>query len=227
MAGTLYGVGTGPGDKRLLTLLAVDTLKCAEVIAVPNSGSDAAALRIVEDYIVGKEILTCDMPMTRDESVLTESHQRAANLICEVLGQGKDVAFITLGDPCVYSTYMYVHRLVEQRGFRVQIINGIPSFCAVASTLGISLCDKGELLHIIPASYGNTQELLDLPGNKVLMKSGRQLGDVLDELKNRGLLSKAQMVERCGMTDEKIYRTLEDVDASSYFSVIVVREDVK
>ncbi|MFI3206710.1 MAG: precorrin-2 C(20)-methyltransferase [Clostridia bacterium] len=224
MRGTLYGVGVGPGDKKLLTLLAVETLQKADKIIVPNMGGEKTAQKIAEDYIKDKEKLLCYLPMTRDENELKKAHEDSANLICSELEKGYDLAFITLGDPTVYSTYMYIHRLVLERGHKAEIINGIPSFCAVAAKLNISLCDKEESLHIIPASYQNTDKMLDLDGNKVLMKSGKQIKAVTDMLKEKNIIKNAKMVECCCMENEKIYTNLEEVSESSYFSVIIVKE---
>lgn len=225
MSGILYGVGVGPGDKKLLTLLAVETLQNVDKIIVPDMGGEKTALKIVEEYIQDKEKVFCHLPMTRDEAELANAHEKACDVICGELEKGYNLAFITLGDPTVYSTYIYIHRLVLQRGYEASIVNGIPSFCAVAGKLNISLCDKSEALHIIPASYEHTEAMLKLDGNKVLMKSGKQLVQVLDFLKQNGMIEKAKMVECCYMENEKIYENIEEVTESSYFSVVVVKED--
>ncbi len=224
MQGILYGVGVGPGDPKMLTLQAVETLQQVDKIIVPDMGGEKTALKIAAQYIAGKETLLCHLPMTRDEAELAAAHAAAAELICTALAAGQNLAFITLGDPTVYSTYIYLHRLVLAKGYTAKIINGVPSFCAVAAKLNISLCDKSEALHIIPASYQNTEQMLSLDGNKVLMKSGKQLGGVVDMLKEKDLLAHAKMVECCCMENETIYETLEDVTQSSYFSVVVVKE---
>lgn len=226
MSGTLYGVGVGPGDKKLLTLLAVETLQMVDKIIVPDMGGEKTAFKIVEEYIQDKEKVFCHLPMTRNEAELQQAHQQAAEIICEELEKGYNLGFITLGDPTVYSTYMYVHRLVLEKGYKGTIINGIPSFCAVAGKLNISLCDKNEALHIIPASYEHTEELLDLDGNKVLMKSGKQLAQVIGMLKEKGMIEQAKMVECCCMENEKIYQDITEVEESSYFSVVVVKEQL-
>ena len=91
------------------------------------------------------------------------------------------MAFLTIGDPGVYSTYMYIHRELEAAGFCACIINGITSFCEAAALAGIPLCEEEEELHIIPASYGVT-EALDYPGAKVFMKSGSRLKEIIAEI---------------------------------------------
>lgn len=225
MIGKLFGVGVGPGDKKLLTLLAIETLEMADKIIVPDTGGDKVAFKIVEEYISDKEKVYCHLPMTRDEEKLAKAHGDAAEIICKELDKGYNLAFITLGDPTVYSTYMYIHRLVLEKGYDAGIVNGIPSFCAVAGKLNISLCDRNDALHIIPASYENTEDMLELDGNKVLMKSGKQLAQVIEMLKEKEMLDKAKMVECCFMENEKIYQTMDDVKESSYFSVIVVKDN--
>lgn len=85
--------------------------------------------------------------------------------------EGKDVAFLTLGDPGVYSTNTYVHKKIMNRGFETEIVPGITSFCAAAASLNIPLCEAGETLHIIPASYDDLENNLSLKGPKVLMKA--------------------------------------------------------
>ncbi len=225
--GILYGVGVGPGNPELLTLQAVRILQEADIIAVPESGDGKqTALAIAADYIVGKPILDCPTPMLRDKAKLAENYDAVAAKLIAQLQAGKTVAFLTLGDATIYSTYTYIHKRVRAQGYDARFISGIPSFCAVAAALNLPLCEGSELLHIVPASHARTEEGLSLPGNKVLMKAGRAVMQVRDKLAERGALERAAMVERCGMQGEKIYRTLTALEGeTSYFSVIVVKEE--
>lgn len=225
MSGVLYGVGVGPGDPKLLTLQAVEVIQNAEIIAVPDTDGEKTAMKIVKDYIKDKEIIYCPMPMSRNLKLLEQSHQKSFDMLETELLNGKDIAFITLGDPTIYSTYMYIHRMMIEKGYVAKIISGIPSFCAAAAALNVSLCDREESLHIIPASYPDTEKLLLSKGNKVLMKSGKKISEVKDILKKTTSYKYSQMVERCSMEDEKIYRNLDQVsDDSSYFSIIIVKD---
>ncbi|MDE7315738.1 MAG: precorrin-2 C(20)-methyltransferase [Mucispirillum sp.] len=223
--GKLFGVGIGPGDKELITIKAVNIIKNADVIALPDSfSSKNRAYEIVKEYITGKEIIYLPMPMTKDKEHLRQSHENGAELIINCLDKGKNVAFATLGDPSVYSTYMYVHRIVESKGYSVEIVPGVTSFCASAARLNISLCDGADPLIIIPANYKDNKELLQLSGNKVLMKSGRKMAKVKQEIAECGLTDKTYMVENCGMKEEKIYKDFSmAADESSYFSLIIVK----
>ena len=205
--GKLFGVGIGPGDKELITLKAVHTIKNADVTALPDSLSGKnRAYEIVKEYITGKEIIYIPMPMTKDKEHLRQSHENGAELIISCLEKSKNVAFVTLGDPSVYSTYMYLHRIVESKGYNVEMVPGVTSFCASAARLNMSLCDSDEPLIIIPANYKDNKELLKLSGNKVLMKSGKKMAKVKQEIAECGLTDKTYMVENCGMEEEKIYK---------------------
>ena len=222
----LYGVGVGPGDPELLTAKAIRVIQECAVVAVPQSGAgDQAALTIAAEYIGDKPVLHCDMPMTRDKAARDASHDRAADEICALLDEGKDVAFLTLGDPTVYSTCWYVVKRVAARGYETELVPGVPSFCAAAAALGRALCEDGEMLHIIPASHGAVDEGLDLAGSKVLMKAGKSILEVRDKLAARGALQNAALVERCGMEGQRIVTDLSTMDdPTGYFSIILVKE---
>ena len=145
--------------------------------------------------LADKTLLALAMPMTKDKKILKESYDRAADRVAEILDQGKNVVFLTLGDPTVYSTYMYVHQRLEAKGYQVAIVSGITSFCAVAARMNMSLVERSEPLHVIPASY-QIEEALKLPGTKVLMKAGKQMKYVQEQVKDFG--KNAVMIENCG-----------------------------
>lgn len=222
--GTFYCVGVGPGDPKLMTFLAAETIRKCPVAALPRSGAaENAARQIAAELLQGKQLLYCDMPMIRDREKLEQAHQAAARQISSELDQGRDVAFLTLGDPSIYATPMYLHRILRRQGYATRMIPGVPSFCAAAAALDIPLCEGGEVLQIIPASYPDAQAALAAPGNKVLMKSGKQMGAVKDSI-DTGRFD-AMAVECCGMEQEKIHRSLDTLDeTSSYFSVVVVKQ---
>ena len=230
MKGILYGVGVGPGDPELLTAKAIRLLRECDAVAAPKSADGSqTALDIASPYIgQDKSILLFDMPMTHDRQARNASHDAAADALCALLDEGKTVVFLTLGDPTVYSTALYVHKRVAARGCEAELVPGVPSFCAAAARLGRALCEDGEMLHIIPASHGREREGLALPGSKVLMKAGRGVLRVRDELRESGQLEQAALVERCGMEGERVVYDLDELDEpSGYFSIILVKEERK
>lgn len=127
MKGKFFAVGVGPGDPELITLKAINTMKNSDVIAVPRSGaSENIALKIAGAYIEGKTLLECDMPMIKDKEQLDRYHDQSAMEIGALLSKGKTVSFLTLGDPAIYSTVMYVHRRLTEQGFDTAIIPASP-----------------------------------------------------------------------------------------------------
>lgn len=170
-----------------------------------------------------KQILLCPMPMCKDKKALKATHDRAADAVAKLVEQGKKVAFLTLGDPTVYSTYLYVHKRVQEKGLPVEIINGIPSFCASAARMGIGLVENKEQLHMIPSSY-DIEDGIKLPGTKVLMKAGKKMEEVKEKIKQGK--NHFYMVENCGMENEKVYTNVDEVpDKTSYYSLIILKEE--
>ena len=226
--GKLYGVGVGPGDPELLTLKAVRVLREADVVLVPDSvKADKTALHIASAYLQNKTVETVTTPMVRDKAVVDAAYTAAADRICALLDQGRQVAFLTLGDPTVYSTYMYIHEKVLARGYDVEVVPGVPSFCAAAARLNLSLCQGSEPLLIVPASHG-AEGLLDVKANKVFMKAGKSILELQSQLRDRGLLDHAAMVENCSMENERVYPRFADLqEASGYFSLVIAKEGWK
>ncbi len=225
MRGTLYGVGVGPGNPKLMTCLAIETIERCPVIAVPAKGRDyALSYKIASGMVKGleeKECLNLSTPMTRNREILERNYARAAEQIIACLCKGKDVAYLTLGDPAIYSTYIYIHRMVREQGYPAEMINGVPSFCAAAAKLGESLADRAQQIHILPSSY-SIEEALDYPGTKVLMKAASRLPEVKKLLEERG--TDAVMIENCGLEDEHIYLSVQEMpETAGYYTIILVR----
>lgn len=230
MQGKLYGVGVGPGDPELLTLKALRLIKENEVIAVPGKDIRASvAYQIVKgayEDLDKKTLIPVAMPMTKDPQVLKANHDKAADQVEDYLKKGKNVVFLTLGDTTVYSTYLYVHKRILERGYGAEIVSGITSFCAVAARLNMGLVEADQPLHVIPATYKAQEmdEILKLPGTKVLMKTGKKMKQVKESIEKSG--QKAVMIENCGMPSEKIYRSAEEIpEDSGYYSLIIVKEN--
>ena len=174
-----------------------------------------------------KEFLDLDTPMTKDRQILDRNYENAAGRIIEELEKGKDVAYLTLGDPTIYSTYMYIHRIVKAKGYETTIISGIPSFCAAAARLDDSLVDRAEELHVIPSSYG-IEAALNYSGTKILMKSASGISEVKRTLEEKDGNVNVKMIENCGMPEERIYERIEDVpEQAGYYSLLIVKESEK
>ncbi|MBR3007141.1 MAG: precorrin-2 C(20)-methyltransferase [Stomatobaculum sp.] len=224
--GILYGIGVGPGDPELMTLKAVRLLKEADLIAAPGKDvRETAAFGIAVQAvpeIAEKELFPVEMPMAMDREALEEAHRAGAKLLEDQLAAGKTVAFITLGDPTVYSTFSYLERKIRADGFRTEYVSGVTSFCAAAAALRVPLAEWQEPVHIIPAVHKRPGELL-FPGNCVLMKSGNRMKEVKEYLREQERA--VWMGVNVGMPGETLYRSLDEMpDEAGYFALIIAKE---
>lgn len=226
MRGTLYGVGVGPGDPEDMTLKAVRVLKDCPVAAIPKKTAKGCvsyetAIKAVPE-LVHKELVCIDVPMTKDKDLRDRCYEEGARQIADRLSKGQDVALLTMGDPTVYASDLYLIRLVRAMGYEVEMVNGVPSFCAAAARLKISLGEREEQIHILPGSY-QIEEGLKLPGVKILMKTGKSYEKVKTLLKEGEY--EVKMAENCGMEGERVCGSLEEMpDQAGYYSLMIVRD---
>lgn len=226
MGGILYGIGVGSGDPELLTLKAVRIMKECDVIAAPGRDlKKSVAYQIAcgaAPELKDKECVGVELPMTRDQKVQQEYHEQAAALLEKYLNQGKQVGFLNLGDVTVYASYLYIHRLVLAHGYESRLVNGVPSFCAAAARLGIGLVENSQEFHVL-SQPEQIEKGLSLPGTKVIMKMGKNLGKVKEWLYDSG--QQVWMVENCGMEGERVYLSPKDInEKAGYYSLLVVKE---
>jgi precorrin-2/cobalt-factor-2 C20-methyltransferase len=235
--GMLYGVGVGPGDPELMTLKAVRIIREADVIAFPaektaegDPGFTSMAYRVASQAVPeirNKKLLPLQFPMIRDREELAASHRKNADAVEKFLDEGNNVAFLTIGDVSLYSTYAYLRDIVKADGYVTAMVSGIPSFCAAAAALDISLADGIEPVRIAPGieeAFSREKEE-NRNGTTVLMKSGQHLKNIRRALEESG--SDVYMVENCGLPDEKKYSGIENLpEEAGYFSVVITKNNL-
>jgi len=221
--GCLYGIGVGPGDPELLTLKALRILNNCNIIAHPGKTHDAGValdcIRPVLQEFHKKTIVSCEVPMTKDKEALDAAYETNVSEICKHLNSGEDVAFLNLGEPTIYGSYMTIHKMVQARGYEAFIVPGIPSFCAATAALGEALCLRGEELHIIPASY-NVRDALQLAGTKVFMKSGKKYQKLRSLLQNTDL--QVDVVTHASMENELCYHGASNMPQDADYLTLVI-----
>jgi precorrin-2/cobalt-factor-2 C20-methyltransferase len=231
--GTLYGIGIGPGDPELITLKGARLISACRNLFVPKArtASESVALAIARP-LVGPEarIEEIIFPMTADCEKLAERWDEAAARVAQVLTAGEDACFLTLGDPLLYSTYIYLLRALRRiiPDLRAVTVPGITAFGAAAALAEFPVGEGREPVTICPAADDLTavRQALAQGGTVVLMKIGKRLQEVLDLLDAEGLLDKSVFVSRATMEDERIETDLRRLKAegpeAGYLSIILV-----
>ncbi len=228
--GTFYGIGVGPGDPELLTVKAISAIKNSAVIIAPKTEKKegSVALTIAQPYLrADVEIVYQTFPMVRNFEELPEVFEDNKREILSHLHAGKNVAFLTLGDPMFYSTYIYIFRLLRNSGVTIETVPGVPAFLAIASRLGYPLAYGNDILTVIPATADRDKisDALKKSDATVLMKVYKNFGEVVDALTAENMTAAAVLVSRCGLADEKIIADLaaHKADALNYLSTILTR----
>ena len=207
--GKLYGIGVGPGDMELLTLKAARILKEVDVICAPHAGAEkeSIALSIIQPLLDEREkkamVVQPLFPMKEDVNHLKKHWMEAAFIISDYLNHGKDVAFITLGDPSIFSTFTYVQKNLDGK-YDIEVIPGITSFTACAAAIGEPLVDKDETLTIVPKIDKSIKDIIDKSANFVFMKTSRNSRKVENKILKDPREKTVYSVENCTMEDEKI-----------------------
>ncbi|MBE6092783.1 MAG: precorrin-2 C(20)-methyltransferase [Selenomonas ruminantium] len=232
MSGIFYGIGVGPGDPELLTVKAIKAIEQVDVLIAPKTEKKdgSVALTVAKPYLKKDvEIVYQVFPMVKGFAEnSTDAWESNKQEILELLRAGKNVAFLTIGDPMFYSTYIYVFRLLENEGVEIQTIPGIPAFAAIGSQLGYPIVEGDDVLSIIPATASpeKVEKAMQAADNVVLMKVYKNFEEVADMLDKNEMAEQAVLVSRAGLDDEKIiYDVLaHKKDKLNYLSTILTRK---
>ena len=232
MSGIFYGIGVGPGDPELLTVKAIKAIEKVDVLIAPKTEKKdgSVALTVAKPYLKKDvEIVYQVFPMVKGFAEnSTDAWESNKQEILELLRSGKNVAFLTIGDPMFYSTYIYVFRLLENEGVDIQTIPGIPAFAAIGSQLGYPIVEGDDVLSIIPATASpeKVEKAMQAADNVVLMKVYKNFEEVADMLDKNEMAEQAVLVSRAGLDDEKIiYDVLaHKKDKLNYLSTILTRK---
>jgi precorrin-2/cobalt-factor-2 C20-methyltransferase len=236
----LFCVGCGPGDPELLTIRALNLIKEADVIFVPTSKSDkpSIALSIVAKYInKTTKIINLVFPMIKDKDSLKDYWEKNTSEISQMVRTGKKTVYLTVGDPSLYSTWIYIHRELKKnhKDIQIEIIPGITSIFAFAAESKISLVEGNEHLSIVPACYdlNKVKNTVKSSDTIVFLKDGRYFDNVIEMLPDAGFGEESQIaIAQDVSTKENILeiKHLKDLKgkkqpSQKYFSIMVVKRN--
>ncbi len=235
----LIGIGVGPGDVDLLTVKAVNAIQNADIIMCPasNENRPSIAFSIVSPIIdksKNQEIVKLIFPMTKDKDVLEATWKKNAKIMAETVLTGKNVVYLTVGDPFLYSTWIYMHKDLKENypDMDISVIPGIVSMFTFASKVGVSIAEGAEKVAIIPSCYdlSSVKEIAKNSESMIFLKDGRYFDKVIKVLKESGFPDDSIFAigQDLGTENEIIKKmTLGEVNDSSlttkYFSILVVK----
>lgn len=215
----LYGIGTGPGDKEYLTLKAVKAIRESEVIFAPNNKGKNMALDTVKDFIEDKKVVLLDFPMGKVEE---KHYDKATKIIEKEILEGKSGAFLTIGDPLIYSTFIYLMDRLIKRNMEVEIVPGIPSFLASAAIVKKPLTIKGDNFLLCDGDL--QEEMLRECDSIVVLKTNSNKEKTLGLLEENGF--SWSYVKRATLDEEKVLTSKEKVlKDKDYISLILGRRE--
>jgi len=235
----LIGIGVGPGDPDLLTVKAVKAIQDTDVIMCPASAEDrpSIALSVISSLIdksKNQEIVKLIFPMTKDKDILEAHWKTNAKIMAEKVLSGKNVVYLTVGDPYLYSTWIYMHRDISANypDIKISVIPGIVSMFTFASKVGISIAEGAEKVAIIPSCYdlSSVKEIAKYSESMIFLKDGRYFDKVIEVLKESGFPDNSLFAIGQDLgTENEIIRTMtlgevnDESLTTKYFSILVVK----
>ena len=225
--GKFYGIGVGVGDPENITVKATKKLHEVDVIVLPEakSGEGSTAFNIVREYLkAGVEQMFLEFPMIKDVEARKVFRKNNADKVSAELEKGKNVAFLTIGDPMTYSTYTYVLEHIAD-DVEVETIAGITSFNSIAARLNVPLMIGDEDLKVVSVNRKtDIYKEIENNDNLVLMKISRNFEKIKKAIIETGNKENAVIVSDCGKDNEVVYWDIESVEEVPYFSTMILKK---
>lgn len=231
--GSFCGIGVGPGMPGLIPVVAWQFVQEADIILLPRakSAQRSVARNCLPPHQISEDrFREIEFAMESDRTLLAGHYLRLADEIGQEMRAGKKVAYLTIGDPLSYSTYIYILRALQERLPEIccRTYPGVTSYSALAAATGFPLGEGKERVLISPCPDAKLElrRLIEAHDVLVLIKIGERLPMVLR------LLTEMEIGDHCvfgahiGMENEILSVGISDIDvtdASGYLSTMLIR----
>ncbi len=231
--GTLYGIGVGPGDPDLLTLKAVNILQKVDIVytAASTKNDYSLAVNIARAHIPAQtEIRALTFPMTKDRDVTRKAWEANARTIAAVTAEGRQAAFLTLGDPLTFSTFGYILKYMRRLFADIPVVTvpGITSYQASAAALNMPLVEDEQSLLVLSGANGGAHlaRQNEPPDTVVFMKAYRNVNGICSALEGTGMLAHSAGVVRCSQPEQEIVGDVKTLTSRqpNYWTLIIARK---
>ena len=218
---TLSGVGVGPGDPDHVTVKALRTLEAADVILVPSTEARAGGIGRAEEivcaHLPAKAGAVRRIPFSMAErrgigQRRADAWEASATAAVEAFEAGaKRVAFATVGDASVFSTFSYLCDLVSRRVEVKVEVSRTP------------LVEGQEILSLVPWTVGpeTLARVCEVSDTVVIYKGGREMTELRAVLDAQGRLGEAILGTDLGLPSEHLVPLSEVTDRAPYFSTVL------
>lgn len=225
-----FGIGVGVGDSAAVTVKAVEALKKLDILYVPlaKKESESIAYNIVKGYLNENTLIKERLfPMSYDKKELNDAWSSIADEIEEDVNSGKNSGFVTIGDPMVYSTYIYLLRLLKDK-INISTLPGITSFLDIASAENFPLVEAENPLVIVPATIGieRLEQYIKHETSIVIMKVYKNFTEVIELIKKYDLEHCSIVVSNSSKSTKTVYKSFDNIDRNdiSYFTTILINK---
>jgi precorrin-2/cobalt-factor-2 C20-methyltransferase len=224
----LFIIGLGPGDPELITVKGKRLLETSDAVIVPQSDKigRSVAKEIALCYIPEHKLVMYYFPMSNDKEDLDRRYADLAQKINQLLEEGKTASYVTIGDPSIYSTSIYLKKKLMQYDIALSVVPAVSSFNAASCALGLSLCEQKENFGVyeIPETVEAMTELIYRHSSVVFMKVSKKLNALMDAIAAAGP-QEAYLLSKIGLEEEKCYNLLKETPPpkAAYLSTVIVR----
>lgn len=224
-----YGIGVGVGDPEMITVKAVNALKDLDIVIVPDAGREfeSTAYSIAKNYLKENcNIVNMEFSMNPDIKKRKEEREKNGKIVEEYLNEGKNVGFLTIGDPMTFSTYVYLLDSISN-SHEVVTVAGISSFADMSARFNLPLVMGNETLKVVPLHKKcDIKKEIENSDNIVFMKVALKFDELREAIRETGNMNNVLMVSESGKEKQKIYFDLDEVDSENvpYFSTMILKK---